>query len=81
MELSSKKKIVELQKQIDELRAIIAGYEKITNEAFKLIKSLNTENKHLKAAILSTDIDFPNSEERRPGDPDTPLNISDIFND
>lgn len=77
IQTTNAKKIIELNKQIQELRTVIAGYEQVTKEAFKLIKSLNQENKYLKAAIAASDIDFPNSNERSSGDPVTPTNFTD----
>ena len=77
IQTTNAKKIIELNKQIQELRTVIAGYEQVTKEAFKLIKSLNQENKYLKAAIAASDIDFPNSKERSLGDTVTPTNFTD----
>ena len=77
IQTANAKRIIELNNQIIELKAIIAGYEKVTNQAFELIKKLNRENKYLKAAIAASDIDFPNSKERSTGDPVTPTNFTD----
>lgn len=77
IQTANAKKIIELNNQIQELRAIIAGYDHVTNQAFELIKKLQHENKFLKAAIAASDIDFPNSKERSTGDPVTPTNFTD----
>lgn len=75
---NDKKTIIQLNNKIIELKAIIAGYENITKQAFELIKSLKKENAYLKTAITGNDINFPNSEERGTGDTETPNNFSDI---
>ena len=76
--INDKQTIIDLNNKITELRVIIEGYEKITHQAFELIKSLKKENNYLKAAILANDIDFPNSEERGTGDGDTPTDLSPL---
>lgn len=76
--MTTKPKKSDLIKENKELKVINDGYKKIIDEAFKLIKSLNNENKMLRAAILNDDIDFPNSKERRQGDTETPNNISEF---
>lgn len=77
IQTANAKKIIELTNQIQELKKIIAGYEQVTEESFKVIQKLHQENKFLKAAIAASDIDFPNSKERSTGDPVTPTNFTD----
>ena len=58
------RKVKELKEQNEYLKFMLEGTRKDLNEALKLIKVLNKQNKQLIEALTGDDIIFPNTDPR-----------------